>query len=326
MVGHRLLQPVETTQGERAAAAATEIVGHIEPVAAIHIPPPVGGERLVACQRGTPLPLQALQPGQHGCAGAFPYQVVDLPFHPFQTELAPVAELRQGIGLIEPEPGEGAGLQPLRHMKLRVDQPVGVVFEAGIKGPHVTKVEHADMFAVIKQVARARVPVEPAPAGQLPLHLQHLGQIALVELMYWHAPQPGRDQNAGAGRTKAGADHVGENCGMQLAQRFDFAPPLQFGEESGLAIEVGDQRIVAAPLEAPVMAIDLEMKHLGGKTVTIDLDHRRMGILEFDQLRHGKRTVTFAPDPDLLLALKHTQQSGLPCHHLGIHTCTSCRY
>lgn len=113
---------------------------------------------------------------------------------------------------------------------------------------------------------------------------------------------------------------------MQLAQRLDFTAPLQLGQKGGLAIEVGHQRILTPPLEAPVVPLHLEMKHLGGETVTIDLDHRRMGILQFDQLGQRQRAVTLASDPDLFLALQHAQQSGLARHHLRIHTCTSCRY
>ena len=59
--------------------------------------------------------------------------------------------------------------------------------------------------------------------------------------MHRHATQPGRDQDAGPGRAIAGADHVGEDGGMELAQRFYFAAALQFGQKGGLAIEIGDQ-------------------------------------------------------------------------------------
>ena len=74
------------------------------------------------------------------------------------------------------------------------------------------------------------------------------------------------------------------------------------------------------------MPLHLEVKHLGGETVAIDLDHSRMAILQLDQLGQRQRAVALASDPDLFLALQHAQQSGLTCHHFGIHTCTSSRY
>jgi hypothetical protein len=53
------------------------------------------------------------------------------------------------------------------------------------------------------------------------------------------------------------------------------------------------------------MSLHLEVEHLGGEPVTIDLDDVRMILLESHQLGHGQGTVLLAPDPDLLFALQH---------------------
>ena len=146
----------------------------------------------------------------------------------------------------------------------------------GIEGPHVAKVEHRDLLAVVEQVARARIPVKPAPARQLGLHRQHLRQVALIEPAHRLSPQPGGNQHPGAGRTEAGADHVGEDGGVQLPQALYLPTPLQFGEKGGLAVDVGHQGVWSAPLQAPVMALHLEVEHLGGEPVTIDPDDVRV--------------------------------------------------
>lgn len=117
-----------------------------------------------------------------------------------------------------------------------------------------------------------------------------------------------------------------ENGGMQLTQRLYLAAPLQLGQEGGLAVDIGHQGVMPSPFQAPVMPLHLEMKHLGGEPVTIDLEHGGMILSESHQLCQWQGAILLAPDPDLLLALQHAEQSCLTCRYLGIHTCTSIHY
>ena len=113
---------------------------------------------------------------------------------------------------------------------------------------------------------------------------------------------------------------------MQFPQALYLPAPLQLGEKGGLAVDVGHQGVWPAPLQAPVVPLHLEVEHLGGESLTIDLDDVRVILGQLGQLGQGQGTVSLTPDPDLVPVLQHLEQSCLTCRNLGIHTCTSNRY
>ena len=113
---------------------------------------------------------------------------------------------------------------------------------------------------------------------------------------------------------------------MQFPQALYLTAPLQLGEKGGRAVHIGHQRVLAATFQAPVVPLHLEMEHLGGEPVTVDLDDVRVILGQPDELGQRQGAVPLPPDPDLFFALQHLEQSGLTRRNFGIHTCTSNRY
>ena len=150
------------------------------------------------------------------------------------------------------------------------------------------KVEHRDLLAVVEQVARARIPSQTSPSvpARPPPPAASAPGCAL---------QSSRTGSPAAGETSTPARAEPKLVQTTLARMvgcnsrgLDLPAALQLGEKGGLAVHIGHQGESPAPFQAPVMALHLEMKHLGGESVAMSPDHRQVISVSLMSWASGK--------------------------------------